>query len=145
HLGLRKHFHRAERNLAAQRLISAEQKLLAGLAAGVKRPRNLRSAEGAIGEEPTILTRERDTLLGALIDDEIADFSQPVNVRFSRTEIAALDRVVKQAEHAVAVVLIILGGIDSALRCDGMGATRRILITKTFHPITEFAQGSRGR
>src|SRR5437870_13411723 len=32
HLGLRKHFYRAERNLAAERLISAEQKLLAGLA-----------------------------------------------------------------------------------------------------------------
>src|SRR4029453_11620818 len=31
HLGLRKHFHRAERDLAAHCLISAEQKLLAGL------------------------------------------------------------------------------------------------------------------
>src|SRR6266566_4535700 len=38
HLGLRKHFHRAERDLAAHCLISAEQELLAGLATGVKRP-----------------------------------------------------------------------------------------------------------
>src|SRR5437899_6367648 len=38
HLGLRKHFYRAERNLATERLISAEQKLLAGLATRVEGP-----------------------------------------------------------------------------------------------------------
>src|SRR2546421_12840753 len=38
HLGLREHFHRAERDLAAEGLIRPEQELLAGLAAGVKRP-----------------------------------------------------------------------------------------------------------
>src|SRR5438874_9888133 len=38
HLGLREHFHRAERDLPAEGLIRPEQKLLAGLAAGVKRP-----------------------------------------------------------------------------------------------------------
>src|SRR5438874_1976988 len=145
HLGLREHFYRAERDLPAQGLVGTEQKLLAGLAAGVKRPRNLRAAEGAIGEESAILARERHALLGALIDDEIADFGQPVNVRFARTEIATFDRVVKQSENAVAIVLVILGGIDPALRRNGMGATRRILITKTFHAITKFTQSGRGR
>src|SRR6478672_9326114 len=38
HLSLREHFHRAERDLPAEGLIGAEQKLLTGLAAGVKRP-----------------------------------------------------------------------------------------------------------
>ena len=38
HLGLREHFHRAEGDLPAEGLIRPEQKLLAGLAAGVKRP-----------------------------------------------------------------------------------------------------------
>jgi len=37
-LSLREHFHRAERDLPAEGLIRPEQKLLAGLAAGVKRP-----------------------------------------------------------------------------------------------------------
>ena len=37
HLGLGEHFHRAERDLPAEGLIGPEQKLLAGLAAGVKR------------------------------------------------------------------------------------------------------------
>src|SRR6267378_871573 len=145
HLGLRKHFHRAKGDLPAEGLIGPEQQLLAGLAAGVKRPRNLRSAERTIGEQPAILARERHALLGALIDDEIANFGQPVNVRFARTEIAAFDRVVKQSENAVAVVLVILGSIDSALRRDGMGTARRILITKTFHAITKFTESGRGR
>src|SRR5258708_38098710 len=73
HLGLRKHFHRAERDLTAEGLIRPEQQLLAGLAAGVKRPRNLRPAEGTIGKQPAILARERHALLSTLIDDEIAD------------------------------------------------------------------------
>src|SRR5437660_2518931 len=38
HLSLRKHLHRAERDLPAEGLVGAQQKLLAGLAAGVKRP-----------------------------------------------------------------------------------------------------------
>ena len=75
----------------------------------------------------------------------IADFGQPINVRFARTKIAAFDRVVEQSINAVAVVLIIFRGIDSALRRDGMGAARRILITKTFHPIAELAERGRGR
>src|SRR5437588_4421504 len=145
HFGLRKHFHGAERNLPAEVLIAPEQQLLAGLAASVKRPRNLRTAEGTIGEHPTILAREPHALLCALIDDEIADFGQPVNVRFARTEIAAFDGVVKQSENAVAIVLVILGGIDPALRRNGMGATRRILVTKTFHAVTKFTQSGRGR
>src|SRR2546423_8852055 len=98
-----------------------------------------------MGGEPAILARERDTLFGALIDDEIADLSQPVNVRLARTKIAAFDRIVKQPENAVAIVLIIFGGVDSALRGDGMGASGRILITKTFHPIAKLAQSGRGR
>src|SRR5512133_3606749 len=38
HLGMRKHFHHADGALPAECLIGPEQKLLAGLAAGVKRP-----------------------------------------------------------------------------------------------------------
>src|SRR5205814_4345145 len=117
---LREHFYRAERDLPAQGLVGTEQKLLAGLAAGGKRPRNLRAAEGAIGEESAILARERHALLGALIGDEIADFGQPANLCFARTEIAALDRVVKQSEHAIAVILIIFGSVDASLCRDRM-------------------------
>ena len=69
HLGLRKHLHRAGGDLAAKRLVAAEQKLLAGLAARVKRSRNLRATERTIGEVTAVLARERDALRDALVDD----------------------------------------------------------------------------
>src|SRR5204863_2008805 len=46
HFRLRKHRHRPGGNLAAERLVSAEEKLLAGLATRVKGARNLGAAEG---------------------------------------------------------------------------------------------------
>ncbi len=145
HLGLRKHLDRARRDLAAKRLIGAEEKLLPGLPARVKRPRDLRAAERSVGQQPAVFARERHALLDALIDDQIADFREPIDVRFARAKIAALDRVVKKTEDAVAVVLIILGGIDSALGGDAMRAARAVLITEAFHVVAELAQRGRRR
>ena len=75
-----------------------------------------------------------------MIDDQIADFREAINVRFPRAKIAALDRVVKETENAVAVVLIILGGINSTLSRDAMSAAWAVLVTETFHLVTELAQ-----
>src|SRR5437879_13143722 len=58
---------------------------------------------------------------------------------------AALDCVVEQAINAVAVVLIILCGVDSTLRGDGMRTAWRILITETSHAVTELAECRHGR
>ena len=84
-------------------------------------------------------------MLDALVDDQVTDFGQAIDIRFARTEIAAFDRVVEQTVNAVAVVLIIFGGVDSALRGDGVRAARRILKAKTFHAIAELAERGRGR
>src|SRR5439155_24452857 len=48
HLSAWKHCHRAEADLPAKRLVSAEQELLAGLSARVERARHLRAVEGTI-------------------------------------------------------------------------------------------------
>ena len=105
----------------------------------------MRAAEGTIGQQAAILARKGHALLDALIDDQIADFGKAVNVGFARAKIAAFDRVVKQTENAVAIVLIIFCGIDSALCGDAMRAARAVLITKTFHSVSQFAEGGRGR
>ena len=84
-------------DLPAQRLISAEQKLLAGLAARVKRARNLRAAERAVGEQTAVFARERHALRHALVDDVDADLREAIDVGFARAKIAAFDRVVEQA------------------------------------------------
>ena len=64
---------------------------------------------------------------------------------FARAKVAPFDRVVKQTIHAVAVVLIILGGVNAALRGDGVRAARAVLIAKCFHAIAQFGQGGGGR
>ncbi len=85
-------------DLPFQRLIRAQQKLLAGLAARVKRARNLRAAEGPIGQRAAVFARERHALRHALVDDVDADLRQPIDVGFARAEIAAFHRVVEQAD-----------------------------------------------
>ena len=82
-------------------------------------PPNERLASSA-----AVLARERHALRHALIDDVDADLRQPIDVGFAGAEIAALHRVVEQPVDAVAVVLIILGGVDAALRGDRVRAPR---------------------
>jgi hypothetical protein len=75
-----------------------------------------------------------------LVDDQIADFSEPVNVRFARTKIAAFDRVIEKPVNTIAIVLVILGGVNPSLRGDGVRAARGILIAEALYVVTKFAQ-----
>jgi hypothetical protein len=118
HFGPRIHLHRACRDLVFKRLISSKQQLLAGLAAGIKGSRHLNPAKRTIRQQTAVLTRERNALRHALVDNIEADFGQAMNIRFSRPKITPFDRIVEQAENAIAVVLIVLGGVDTALRRD---------------------------
>ncbi len=59
-------------------------------------------------------------------------------------KIAAFDGVVEEAIDAVAVVLIILRGVDAALRGDGVGAARRILEAETLDVVAELGQRGGG-
>ena len=77
-------------DLAFERLIGAEQKLLAGLAARVEGARDLRAAEGAVGERAAVFAREGHALRDALVDDVDADLRQAIDVGFARAEVAAL-------------------------------------------------------
>src|SRR6185295_17672397 len=59
-------------------------------------------------------------------------------------EVAALYRVVEQAVDAVAVVAVILGGVDAALRGDGVRAPRAVVKGKAADVVTLLCQRSRG-
>ena len=124
HLAAREDPHRARLHLPHQRLVGAEQQLLAGLAARVERARDLRAAERAVVEQPAVLARERHALRDALVDDVHAQLRQAVDVRLARAVVAALDRVVEEPLDAVAVVLVVLGGVDArpAPRCGARAA-----------------------
>ncbi len=140
HLGARQHLHRARMHLPLQRLVGAQQQLLPCLSARVEGARHLRSAKRPVGQRATVLARKRNTLRHALVDDLHADLGQPVDIRLTRTEIAALYRVVKQAVDAVAVVLVILRGVDAALRRNRVCAPRRILEAEALHVVAQLTQ-----
>ena len=59
-----------------------------------------------------------------------------MHIRLTRTEIAAFDCVVEKPIHTVAIVLVVLCGIDAALSRDAMRTPRAILVAETFHLVT---------
>ena len=144
HLGAREHLDRAGADLAAERLVGAEQQLLAGLAAGVEGARDLRAAEGAVGQQAAVFAGERHALGDALVDDVDADLGQAIDVGLAGAEVAALDGVVEEAVDAVAVVLVILGGVDAALGGDAVGAARAVLEAEALDLVAQFGQRGGG-
>ena len=144
HLGAREHRHLPGAHLPFQRLVGAQQQLLPGLAARVEGARYLRAAEAAVVQVARVFAGERHALRHALVDDVHRNLRQPVDVGFARAEIAALDRVVEQAVDAVAVVVVVLGGVDAALRGDRVRAPRRILEAEALDVVAQLAQAGRG-
>ena len=59
-------------------------------------------------------------------------------------EVAALDGVVEQAVNRVAVVLVVLRGVDAALRGDRVRAARRVLEAEARDVVAELGE-RRGR
>ena len=123
-----------------KRLIGSQQQLLAGLTTRVEGSRHLNATERTIGQQTAIFACERHSLRNALIDNIQTDLGEAMNIRFSRAKIATLYRIVEQAEDAVSVVLIVLGGVNSSLRCDAVRPARGILEAKAFNVIPEFTQ-----
>ena len=139
HLGTRVHGDPARADLPFQGLVRAQQELLTGLSSRVKSARHLRAAERSIRQSASILAGKRNALGYALVDNLDADLRQPVHIRFARSEVAAFHRVVEKPEYAVAVILIILGRIDSALGRDTVRAPGRILKTETLDVVAELS------
>jgi hypothetical protein len=92
-----------------------------------------------------VIPGKGDALGHALVDDVVADLRQPIDVGFPGPEIAALDRVVEQPPDAVAVVGVVLGGVDATLGGDAVGAPRAVLDAEGFYVVAQFGQGGRGR
>ena len=144
HLGLGVQLDPAERHLLHEGLVGAEQELLAGLAPGVERAGDLGAAEGAVVEQAAVLAGEGHALGDALVDDVDAHLGQAVHVRLTGPEVAALHRVVEEAVDAVAVVLVVLGGVDAALGGDGVGPAGRVVEGEALHLVAELGQRGGG-
>src|SRR5207248_7691463 len=125
--------------------VRAEQKLLAGLAARVEGSRDLCAAEGTVLEQPAVLPREGNALRDAVIDDVDAQLRQSIDIGFPRAVVAPFDRVVEEPVDAVAIVLIVLRGVDAALRGDAVGAAGAVLDAEAQDVVAELTERARGR
>ncbi len=127
-------------NLAVERAVGAKQELLAGLAFGVECTAYLSAAERTVGEEAAVFAGEGNALLHALVDDVVGNFGKTVHVGFARAEVAAFDSVVEEAVYGVAVVLIVLGSVDTALCGDGVRAAGAVLYAEVVYVEAHFAE-----
>ncbi len=124
HLGAGVHLDRAGLHLMHQRLVGAEQQLLARLAPGVERAGHLRTTEGPVVEQSAVLAGEGHALGDRLVDDVDGQFGEPVDVGLAAAVVATLDRVVEQTPRRVAVVLVVLRSVDAALGRDAVRPAR---------------------
>ncbi|CAB5027103.1 unannotated protein [freshwater metagenome] len=130
----------AERDLAHEGAVRAEQQLLAGLAPRVERARYLCAAEGAVVEAAAVFAGEWHALRDGLVDDVHRYLGQPVHVGLAGAVVAALDGVVEQPVHAVAVVLVVLCAVDAALRGDGVGTPRGVVEGEELDLVAELTE-----
>src|SRR5699024_1547800 len=144
HLVAGMHLDGACGDLAFQGLVGTDEQLLPRLTWGVEGPGDLHTTEGTVVEQTTVLTRERHTLSHALVDDLDAGLGQAVHVRFAGAEVTALDGVVEQSVDAVTVVAVVLGGVDAALRGDGVRTPGAVLVAERNDVVAGLAQGRRG-
>ena len=100
----------------------------------------MRAAKGAVREKSAVFAREGDALRDALVDDQVADLGETVDVRLASAIVAALDRVVEETVDGVVVVLVVLRGVDAALRGDRVRATRAVGDAEDFDVVAEFAE-----
>ena len=135
----------AEADLVHQLLVGAEQELLAGLAAGVERAGHLGAAEGAVVEQAAVLAGEGHALGDHLVDDVDRHLGQAVHVGLTGAEVAALDRVVEEALHRVAVALVVLGGVDAALGGDRVRPAGGVVVREDLDVVALLAERGGGR
>jgi hypothetical protein len=101
--------------------------------------------EGAVVEEAAVVAREGHALRDALVDDLRADLCQPVHVGLAGAKIAALHRVVEEPVDAVAVVLVVLRGVDATLRGDAVRTPRAVLVAEAVDVVAELGERCGGR
>ena len=63
-----------------------------------------------------------------------------MHIALTSTVVAPFDGIIKKAEDAVSIILIIFGSIDTPLCCNGVSATGRILKAECLYLIAQFGQ-----
>ena len=131
-------------DLTLQRLVGPDQELLTCLATRVERTGHLDTTEGAVVEEATILAGEGDALRDALIDDVGADLGEAIDVVLAGAVVTTLNRVVEETVDGVVVVAVVLRGVDTTLRGNGVRAAGGVLVEEAVDVVAHFAERGGG-
>ena len=75
-----------------------------------------------------------------LVNDVNAVFSKTMNVCFACAKVATFDCVVEQTMNAVAVTLVVLCTVDTALGSNGVRTTCRVMKCKRIDLVSEFGK-----
>ena len=134
------HFHAALGHLALEGRVGSEQQLLARLAFGVEGTAHLNPAERAVVEQAAVVAGKGNPLGHTLVDDASRNLGEAVHVGFAAAVVTPLYGVVKKAKNGVTVVLVVFGGIDSALGRNRVGAARRILKAKRLDVVAQLGK-----
>ena len=145
HLGAGEHLDGAGGDLPLERLVGADQELLPCLPPGIEGAAHLRAPERPIVEESAVFTRQRDSLRHRLVDDLDRDLCEAVDVRLAGAEVPSLHRVVEEATDRVAVVAVVLGGVDPPLRGDRVRAAGGVLEAERLDVVSLLPEGRRRR
>ena len=116
--------HGSRCDLAVESRVSSEKELLSGLSTGVERTAYLNTSERTVGQVAAVLTGERNTLGDALVDNGRADLGETIDIRLTAAVVTSFDRVVEETIDSVIVILILLSGVDTTVRGDGVRAAR---------------------
>ena len=76
-----------------------------------------------------------------LVNDVDAVLSKTMHVCFTCAEVATFDCVVEQTMNAVAVTLVVLRAVDTALGSNGVRTTCRVMKCKCVDLVSEFGHG----
>ena len=99
------------------------------------------TTKGAIGEVSAVFAGKGNPLCHTLIDNVATDFSKTMDIGLPGPEITPFDGVVEKPVHAVAVILVVLCGVDPPLSGNGVGSSRAVLIAETLYLIAKLSKG----
>ena len=142
HLIAGEQLHLASLNFLTQRRISTEKQLLTCLTLRIERTAYLSTTERTVCQHAAILTSKGYTLCHALVDDVVRHLCQTIDVGFASTIVTAFHCIIEEAINRVAIVLIVLGCIDTTLSCDRVSATGRVLNAEVIYIEAHLGKGS---
>ena len=125
--------HLASIHHARERRVSTKEELLSCLALCIERTAYLCTTERTVSKHTAIFTCERNTLSNTLVDDIVRNLCKAIYVCLTGTIVTTLYSVIEKTVYRVAIVLIVLGSVDTTLSRNRVCTTWRVLDTKVYY------------